>query len=149
VRTKKVVHIDSLSPVAQNQWVCISGYGSISMDMVLGGAKDPPKGAKPWKASKVPTGSATGSTPGTGSQESGKPTGEPLAAAFDLVSECAKDLAATTSEVARKWAAGTLTPSDMMTYSAYIGGRAARDPWRFLEMFSQSRPTKDHEDGTS
>jgi hypothetical protein len=150
VRTKKVVHIDSLSPVAQNQWVCISGYGSISMDMVLGGAKDPPKGATPWKASKVPTGSATGSASGSPSgSHPGKPTGEPVAAAFDLVTECAKDLAATTSEVARKWAAGTLTPSDMMTYSAYVGGRAARDPWRFLEMFSQPRPTKDHEDGTS
>lgn len=150
VRTKKVVHIDSLSPIAQNQWVCITGYGSISMDMILGGAEDPPKGAKPWKASKPPTGSPAGSTTGSPTGETpGNPAGTPATAAVALIGQCAQELTAKTSEVTQKWAAGTLTASDMFSYSAYVGARAATDPWRLLELFTPTGPPKDHEDGTS
>jgi hypothetical protein len=71
-----------------------------------------------------------------------------VTAALELVSECAQDLTAKTSEVAQKWVAGALTASDMFTYSAYVGGRVTTDPWRFLELFSPTKPTNDHEDGT-
>ena len=124
VTTKKVVHIEGLSPVAQNQWVCITGYGSISNEMILGGAENPPKSAKPWTPSTAPTGGeGQGGTYPTEPSTPGSGAATPVAAAVELVSECAQDLAAKTSALAQKWAAGTVTPSDMVAYSAYVGGR--------------------------
>jgi hypothetical protein len=127
-----------LSPVAQNQWVCLSGYGSISNEMILGGAEDPPKGAKPWKPSPVPTATGPGPGTGTGYPNTGKPgsgAATPVAAAVELVSECAQDLTAKTAAIAQKWTSGALTPSDIVAYTAYVGGRVASEPWRFLELF--------------
>jgi hypothetical protein len=134
VTTKKVVHIEGLSPVAQNQWVCVSGYGSISNEMILGGAENPPKSAKPWTPSPAPTATGTGTGPSTGKPGTGA-AATPVAAAVELVSECAQDLTAKTSAIAQKWASGTLKPSDVVAYTTYVGGRVASEPWRFLELF--------------
>jgi hypothetical protein len=120
--------------VAQNQWVCLSGYGSISNEMILGGAENPPKSAKPWKPSPAPTATGTGTGPSTGKPGTGA-AATPVAAAVELVSECAQDLTAKTSAIAQKWASGTLKPSDVVAYTTYVGGRVASEPWRFLELF--------------
>ena len=48
VATRKVVHIDPLSPVAQKVFVCVMGYGQAAMEMLLGGALHPPPNAVPW-----------------------------------------------------------------------------------------------------
>src|SRR6201988_527022 len=48
VTTRKVVHIDPLSPVAQKIFVCVMGYGQAAMEMLLGGAVNPPPDPVPW-----------------------------------------------------------------------------------------------------
>lgn len=147
VNTSKIVHISLLSPVAQNLYTCIMGYGAISQEMILGGARNPPPDPAPFEPSPLPQkpqpGNPTSTSPGDSPPAKGPANPAPLSelpveAAVDMMVDCAKELTDKASEVTRKWAAGTLTTSDMIAYSAYVGGRMASDPWRFYELFTST-----------
>jgi hypothetical protein len=144
VHASKVVYIDGLSPVAQNIYTCVMGYGSLSQEMILGGARNPPPHPDPFRPSPNPDGSHQSdppqSDPDGGSDakppSAPAPSADPVEAAIDMVTDCAKELTDRASKVAGKWAAGTLTNADVIEYSSYVGARVASDPWRFLALFT-------------
>lgn len=131
VVTKKVLYMQGLPSVALKQFACISGYGSISMEMIFGGAQNRPKGAVDWDVSRPPV-EEQPSTPVRSLQGPAPNPGEnAVATGLRMSSEFINDMSKTVAQVSEKASAGTLRFEDMASATAEIGARLASDPWRF------------------
>jgi hypothetical protein len=129
--TKKVLYMQGLPSVALKQFACISGYGSISMEMIFGGAQNRPKGAVDWNVSRPPP-LVPPATPVRSLQGSAQNPGEnAVATGLRMSSEFITDMSKTVAQVSEKASAGTLRFEDMATATAEIGARMATDPLRF------------------
>ena len=156
VTTRKVVHIDPLLPVAQKVFVCVMGYGQAAMEMLLGGATNPPQGLVAWSAAPAPLVStiavqefskasqaddqtvAAGS-PSTASAASGGGAAPTTAAglAVSMLSDYLAEVTNDSSKLVAKFAKQELTVDDLAKFSAKSAARMASEPWRFLKKLSE------------
>jgi hypothetical protein len=134
VRTRKVVHIDGLSPYAQTRWVCLTGYGTASSEFLFGPAENTPADPRPFEYY----------TPGQQPEaepeisDSGRST-HVVATAVDLWTDTVQDLASGYFDMAEKWLAGGLRLSDVTEFSQKVTGRLISSPFEFLETVNQPR----------
>ena len=153
VTTRKVVHINPLLPVAQKVFVCVMGYGQAAMEMLLGGATNPPPNLVAWSAPPAPLVSMLvaqeHSTPSQADDQAvaaGSPSTasgggpSPITAAGLAVSMLSDYLAEVTndgSKLAAKFAKQELTVDDLAKFSAKTAARMASEPWRFLKRLAE------------
>jgi hypothetical protein len=170
VTTRKVVHITGLWPAAQKEFVCAMGYGDAARDMLLGGAKNPPKNLVPWSYPPAPLVSTQSiqaflTAPPTGTQAvqpppappvgdqpvqaapesaasgSGAPPKTAAGLAVSMLSDCLAETANDSATLAAKFADKDLSVDDLVKFSAKLGARMASEPWRFLQKLSELPPT--------
>lgn len=139
VATRKVVHIDGLSPVAQRVFVCVMGYGQAVMEMLLGGAIAPPPNAVAWSAEPAPLEGAQAVQPGPASAGNGGNAPPTTAAglAVSMLSDYLTEVSNDSSEILAKCANKELTVEDLANFSAKLGARMASEPWRFVQRLSE------------
>ncbi len=160
--TRKVVHIDPLSPVAQRIFVCESGYGSAAEEMLLGHAKRPPMNLVAWLADPKPLQTATEEQDDIawlgGTQAAQPPPGQPGAApaggggggaaaattaaglAVSMFSDYLAEVVNDSSQLAAKFADQDLSVDDLVKFSARLGARMASEPWKFVQKLSELPP---------
>jgi hypothetical protein len=132
-RTRKVVHIDGLSPYAQQRLVCLTGYGSASAEFLFG----QPDGKPPWpRPFEYYTGDVPQADPDTGTPEMSTHV---AATAVNLWTESVQGLASDYFDFAEKWMDGRLRVRDVADYSSQVTGRLVNAPLEFLERVSQPR----------
>jgi hypothetical protein len=133
-RTRKVVHIDGLSPYAQQRLVCLTGYGTASAEFLFSGRADAgppyPRGFGYYK-DETPEPDPTTDAPEKSSHVA--------ATAVKLWSESAEGIVSDYFELAEKWMDGRLRLSDVADYSAQTTGRLVSAPLEFWERVSQPR----------
>ncbi len=134
VRTRKVIHIDGLSPYAQTRWVCLTGYGTASSEFLFGPAENKPD--KPQPFPYYEHGQQPEADPET--SDSG-PSTHVVATAVDVWTDAVQDVANDYFEVAEKWMAGGLRLSDVTELSQKVTGRLVSSPLEFLERVNQPR----------
>lgn len=136
VRTRKVVHINGLSPFAQQRLVCLTGYGTASNEFLFGPAADP----KPNKDRRDFTYYEHGVTPqaDTG-PDADEPSTHVAATAVGLWTESVQDLTNDYFDLAEKWMGGGLTLNDVADFSQQVTGRLVNAPLKFLERVNQPR----------
>jgi hypothetical protein len=134
VRTRKVVHIDGVSPAAQARLVCVTGYGTASREMLLGAARDTDKPPVPWD-----TPVTAPDTSEQGDAKSAEPISDVASAAVKVWSDCAEAVMTRSFDMSDKWMAGRLNINDLANYSRDVGGLLLRAPWEFLEAMNQPR----------
>jgi hypothetical protein len=134
VRTRKVIHIDGLSPYAQTRWVCLTGYGTASSEFLFGPAENTPDKPEPFHYYKH--GQQPEAAPET--SDSG-PSTHVVATAVDVWTDSVQDLVSDYFEVAEKWMAGGLRLSDVTELSQKVTGRLVSSPSEFLERINQPR----------
>jgi hypothetical protein len=138
VNTRKVVHITGIVPYAQARLVCITGYGSASMQFIAGAAatqlvdrhvfdypgpnKLESKSAPAKKANAVPT-------------------------AVKVWTQTLSDVTDSYVDLAEKWTSGGLTIQDVADYSKDVGGRLASTPWAILQALTQPSPPTNPKQG--
>jgi hypothetical protein len=143
VATRKVVHINPLSPVAQKIFVCVMGYGQAAMEMLLGGARNPPANAVAWSTPPAPLGAAAQAGqpgPAPAADGAGAPPTTAAGLAVSMMSEYLAEVIQDTSEIAAKFANKQLTVDDFATFSANLAAKMASQPWRFLQKLSELPP---------
>ena len=133
-RTRKVVHIDGLSPYAQQRLVCLTGYGTASAEFLFTGKAD----AKPpyprdfqYYQGEVPQADPTTDAP--------EKSTHVAATAVKLWTESAQGLVSDYFDFAERWMDGRLRISDVADYSAQVTGRLVSAPLEFWERVSQPR----------
>jgi hypothetical protein len=126
VNTRKVVHIRNILPYAQARLVCITGYGSASMQFVCGAAALPQAGRKPFDYL-----GADGST--------GTPPPHAVPAAVQIWTQTLEDLTKDYVDLVGKYTSGGLTVQDVANYSKDVGGRLASTPWEILQALTRPR----------
>ncbi|HUO40574.1 MAG TPA: hypothetical protein VMU34_23225 [Mycobacterium sp.] len=136
VRTRKVVRIEGMSPETLVYFVCLLGYALVGIEMLFGPAKAPPGDCKAWGSAAPVTGVADYLHVPTAGATTTKT--RPAATAVDLLNSCVTDLTDKSLELSHKWMQGTLTFSDLVHYSTFVGGRIASEPWRFLQAVSEA-----------
>lgn len=156
VSTRKVVHINGLSPAALTVFVCAMGYGQSSLEMLLGGALNPPPGLVAWSDPPVPVLTKAARHAQT-SQPGSAPTGTAAGAipttaaglAVSMFSQYLADVTHDTSDIAAKCANHQLTVDDLANFGAKFGARIAGEPWRFLKRLSELPPPGPVQGGNS
>jgi hypothetical protein len=150
VATRKVVHIDPLSPVLQKVFVCVMGYGQAAMEMLLGHAHPPPANAVPWsdppaplQAPPAPLAAASAGQPGSAQAGNGAGAAPTTAAglAVSMMSDFLAEVTHDSSDFAAKCANKQLTVDDFATLSANLAAKMASQPWRFLQRLSELPPS--------
>jgi hypothetical protein len=142
VTTRKVVHIDPLSPVAQKVFVCVMGYGQAAMEMLLGGAINPPPNPVPWSDPPAPlvvAQSAQVASAPAGNGGNAPPT-TAAGLAVSMLSDYLAEVSNDSAEIVAKCADKELTVEDLAKFSAKLGARMASEPWRFLQKLSELPP---------
>jgi hypothetical protein len=139
VRTRKVCHIDGLSPYAMKRFVCAFGYAFIVAEMLFGSALNPPADAVPWtdppEQPSDPGGQQQG---GQGGQQ--PPSGNSAASTvISMVAQCVQELTVKQFDLADKWMSGQLTAADLAEYGAEVGARIASDPWKLIQAITQPK----------
>jgi hypothetical protein len=133
VRTRKVIHIDGLSPYAQQRLVCLTGYGTASSEFLFGPAVDPSPEAREFVYYEDEQPEEDPETSDSG------PSTHVVATAVDLVTDSVQGLVSDYFEVAEKWMAGGLRLSDVTDFSQKVTGRLVSSPLEFLERINQPR----------
>jgi hypothetical protein len=134
VRTRKVIHIDGLSPFAQERLVCLTGYGTASSEFLFGPAARPKPDAQPfdyYKHGQLPYEEPEASDSG--------PSTHVVATAVNLWTDAVQDVVSDYFDVAEKWMAGGLRLSDVTDFSQKVTGRLVSSPLEFLERVNQPR----------
>ncbi len=132
-RTRKVVHIDGLSPFAQQRLVCLTGYGTASAEFLFGKAEAPkpyPRDFHYYK-DEVPQADPTTDAPEVSTHVA--------ATAVKLWTESAQGLVSDYFDFAEKWMDGRMKISDVADYSSQLTGRLVSAPLEFWERVSQPR----------
>jgi hypothetical protein len=133
VRTRKVIHIDGLSPYAQQRLVCLTGYGTASSEFLFGPAVDPRPEARDFVYYEHEQPEEDPETSDSG------PSTHVVATAVDLLTDSVQGLVSDYFEVAEKWMAGGLRLSDVTDFSQKVTGRLVSSPLEFLERINQPR----------
>lgn len=135
VRTRKVVHIEGISPFAQQRLVCITGYGTASSDFLLGRADPPPDSAEDFdfpvddeQANKRPT----DDTPVSLARHA-------VPTAVQVWADTLVDVSGQYADLAEKWWGGNLVASDIAEFGSRVGSRLAATPLTFLDAVNRSR----------
>jgi hypothetical protein len=134
VRTRKVIHIDGLSPYAQTRWVCLTGYGTASSEFLFGPAANKPHDPRPfdyYQRGQQPEADPETSDPETSTHV--------VATAVNLWTDTVQDLTSDYFDMAEKWMAGGLRLSDVTEFSQKVAGRLISSPLEFLETVNQPR----------
>jgi hypothetical protein len=135
VQTRKVVHIEGISPFAQQRLVCITGYGTASSDFLLGRAENPAKTAEEFHF-------PTRKGPIDESLIDDTPISLPRHAVPTAVQIWTDAMVSVTGEyadLAEKWWGGSLSVSDIADFGSRVGGRMASTPLTFLDAMNRSR----------
>jgi hypothetical protein len=136
VATRKVVHIQGISPFAQARLVCIGGYGTASADFLLCSAANPPADPRPFDFPQNED-----QADAYHDAETHPPSVTHFApAAVEAWTETVQELTNGYFEVAEKWLSGGLTLTDLADYSGRVGGSIASAPWNYLRAMTTPRP---------
>ncbi len=135
VATRKVVHIQGISPFAQARLVCIGGYGTASADFLLRSAADPPPDPWPFDFPQNEN-----QADADHDRNAPRPVIHFAPAAVEAWTESVQDLTNGYFEVAEKWLSGGLTLTDIADYSTRVGGSIASAPWNYLRAMTTPRP---------
>jgi hypothetical protein len=134
VRTRKVIHISGLSPFAQQRLVCLTGYGTASLEFLFGPAAEPKPEAREFgyyghgqEPEEEPAASDSG------------PSTHVVATAVNLWTDSVQGLVNDYFEVAEKWMGGGLRLGDVTEFSQKVTGRLVSSPLEFLERVNQPR----------
>jgi hypothetical protein len=136
VRTRKVIHIDGLSPFAQQRLVCLTGYGTASSEFLFGPAARRTQGAQPFDYHYYKHGELPHVEPEA--SDSG-PSTHVVATAVNLWTDAVQDVVSDYFDMAEKWMAGGLRLSDVTDFSQKVTGRLVSSPVEFLERVNQPR----------
>jgi hypothetical protein len=133
-KTRKVVHIEGLSPYAQQRLVCLTGYGTASSEFLLGGkadAKEPyPFDFGYYKHKVLQAGPEVEST---------EVSAHAVATAVNLWTESAQGLVSDYFDFAEKWMDGRLRIRDVADYSSRVTERLVGGPLEFWDRVNQPR----------
>jgi hypothetical protein len=133
-KTRKVVHIEGLSPYAQQRLVCLTGYGTASSEFLLGGKAD---AKKPYPVhfeyykDQVPQ-----------AEPEAEPTGvstHAVATAVNLWTESVQGLVSDYFDFAEKWMDGRLRTRDVADYSSQVTKRLVSGPLEYWDRVNQPR----------
>ena len=133
-KTRKVVHIDGLSPYAQQRLVCLTGYGTASSEFLFGGKAD---AKKPYP---VDFGFYKGQVPEA--EPEAEPTGvstHAVATAVNLWTESVQGLVSDYFDFAEKWMDGRLRIRDVADYSSQVTERLVSGPLEFWDRVNTPR----------
>lgn len=136
VKTRKVVHIQGISAFAQARLVCIGGYGTGSVDFLIGAANSDIPDLVPFD---YPTNEDQADTDPHLSIARATATTHFVPAAVDAWTECVQDLSNGYFDVTQKWLSGSLTLNDLAAYTAQFGGELASTPWKYLQAMTTPR----------
>ncbi len=139
VRTRKVVHIEGISAFAQARLVCIGGYGTGSVDFLVGAAKKDIEGLVPFYYPTNEDEADTDPRLTTATTARATATTHFVPAAVDAWTECAQDLTNGYFDVAQKWLSGSLTLTDLADYTTRVSGELASSPWKYLQAMTTPR----------
>jgi hypothetical protein len=135
-KTRKVVHIEGLSPYAQQRLVCLTGYGTASSEFLLGGKADA-KAPYPFDF-----GYYKHKVPQAGPEvESTEVSTHAVATAVNLWTESAQGLVSDYFDFAEKWMDGRLRIRDVTDYSSRVTERLVGGPLEFWDRVNQPRRT--------
>ncbi|MDT5098590.1 MAG: hypothetical protein QOC76_2327 [Mycobacterium sp.] len=133
-KTRKVVHIEGLSPYAQQRLVCLTGYGTASSEFLLGGKAD---AEKPYPRDfvyykdKVPQADPE--------VEPTEVSTHAVATAVNLWTESVQGLVSDYFDFAEKWMDGRLRIRDVADYSSQVTERLVSGPLEFWDRVNQPR----------
>ncbi|BBY65148.1 hypothetical protein [Mycolicibacterium helvum] len=137
VTTRKVVHIRGLSPFAQGKLVCIGGYGTASVDFLIGAAAKKRPGRKPFYYPRNED--EAGKDPDTTVAPAATAMTHFVPAAVDAWTECAQDLTNDYFDVTQKWLSGSLTMTDLADYTTRVSSELVSTPWKYLQAMTTPR----------
>ena len=135
VQTRKVVHIDGMSPFAQQRLVCITGYGTASSDFLLGPAGAPPADAEPFDF--PPDQAAADRTDIDDHPVALHRHGVP--AAVQTFNDTLMDLTAAYGDLAQKWWTTGVSASEVAEFGGRVGRRLAAAPLAYLDAMNRPR----------
>ena len=143
VRTRKVVHINGISPYAQARLVCITGYGTASGDFLIGAAENPPNECKPFDhydmtAPQTPPGSDQTSA-GYNLDGSPRPADHAVTTAVKMVTDALGDIGTSYFNLVGKWSSGQLSFSDVTDHYRTVTGKVVAMPAQYLDTVSKPR----------
>jgi hypothetical protein len=140
VRTKKIVHVEGISPGFQQMALGPLGYGNASAEFLLGPAKAQPPIGWPFTYRGQPAPSPT-NTPGSPSPSEPPADNAPHFArsAVKTWTDTARVVTTDYADVAGKWMAGRLTADELADYAAKTTENLIRAPFAFLEQMSRPR----------
>ncbi|MGA5464197.1 hypothetical protein [Mycobacterium sp. NPDC050041] len=147
VRTRKVVHIQGLSPYAQKRLVCLTGYGTASNEFLLNPARDPDAIHGRQEFTFYDRDDAA-EPPETSSGGADQPDTHVVATAVGLWADAVQDLTSDYFDLAEKWLGGRLSLGDVTNYSQHVTGRIISAPLEFLEKVNQPRHPQGGPGGT-
>ena len=133
IRTRKVVHIEGISPYAQQRLVCICGYGTASSDFLLGRADPPYPTAEPFDYPD--TDEAVGDiddTPATRPRHA-------VPTAVQIWTDTMMGVTGDYAELAGKWWDRGIDAADLTEFGGRVGSRLAAAPLTFLDAMYRSR----------
>lgn len=135
VHTRKVVHIEGISPFAQQRLVCITGYGTASSDFLLGRADPPPDASEnfdypidEYEADRTPI----DDTPISLGRHA-------VPTAVQVWADTLVDVSGQYADLAEKWWGGNLVAADIAAFGSRVGSRLAAAPLTFLDAVNRSR----------
>jgi hypothetical protein len=162
LRTKKVAHIQGISPYAQAFWLCKLGYGWVALQLFFGKAYRPalrpPPGYVKWEDEPLidepysdPPDDKDDDEADDGAQVVAAANGAPPAdEKTEVATKTAKRLAdvanfmtKTHLDLTEKWLKGSLSFGDLEDYGRKVGGRLASEPWEWLkDITTPTKPSK-------
>ena len=138
VRTRKVVHIQGLSPYAQKRLVCLTGYGTASNEFLLNPARNP-DAIQPRQEFTFYDRDDAPEPPDLSARRADEPDTHVVATAVGLWADAVGDLTSDYFDLAEKWLGGRLTLGDVTSYSQQVTGRLVSAPLEFLDKVNQPR----------
>ncbi|MFN8032239.1 MAG: hypothetical protein U0Q47_02950 [Mycobacterium sp.] len=130
VKTRKIVHIDGISPWAQARLVCLCGYGTSSADFLLKAAADRRTDPPPEPFLFPQSESQTDHDPTDAA------TPAPIhyvPAAVGAWTEAVQDVTNSYLGLTEKWLSGGLTFTDMADHCRRVYGDLGAAPWKYLQ----------------
>jgi hypothetical protein len=146
VRTRKVVHIEGISPFAQERLVCIGGYGTANADFLFGRATPeadpPPEFEFPYAVNEVQADEAQADAAPPGSVA---PTQirHAVPVATKLWTDAIQDVTTDYVNLAARWWDGALSMADIADFSKSVTGKLVNGPSEFMQAMNTPRnPTR-------
>lgn len=139
IRTRKVVHINGLSPFAQARLIDVSGYGLGGTELLIEPALQARESAPDHTCREF---DYSGSGDRGPSDQAGtwiEPGSHFAPIAVALCREHIRDTSDDYFTVADKWLNGSLSHHDLAAFGSKFSERLVTAPWRFLEAMNHPR----------